>query len=366
MRIDDLAERALAVIVHYGCHPTIMGPPNRLITPDYPGRRPPGRRGRDRRDLPLPPGRGGERPRAGQLRRGPRHLPPPRGDPGARGGQSRARPPERPAPRASRAGDGVRRSAGDLRRRAGGRARRHAPRGDALACGCRSGSTRRSTRSCADARQRAERLAAIRGKADEEELCVAVGLARRAGMLADKARQYAGLAEVETRAPRHPPRRGGAGRLRRGALQRARRPGEGAARRSPTRSSPATRTTISATCRRPRHIRTGATRSTPRRSVPAPGSKSSRRASRSWLPSTRSRGGRFEARHGAPGRRGRRIQRVWSQRNTRAATQPPNTATSVSAAVSSASRGAAWREHRRQTEAEGQEWSDQDPEHAEG
>ena len=27
----------LEVIVHHGCHPTIMGPPNRLITPDYPG-----------------------------------------------------------------------------------------------------------------------------------------------------------------------------------------------------------------------------------------------------------------------------------------------------------------------------------------
>jgi hypothetical protein len=37
VRIDDLDERPLAVIVHYGCHPTIMGPPNRLITPDYPG-----------------------------------------------------------------------------------------------------------------------------------------------------------------------------------------------------------------------------------------------------------------------------------------------------------------------------------------
>ena len=37
VRIDDLGEHALAVLVHYGCHPTIMGPPNRLITPDYPG-----------------------------------------------------------------------------------------------------------------------------------------------------------------------------------------------------------------------------------------------------------------------------------------------------------------------------------------
>src|SRR5262249_4924575 len=37
VRIDGLDERPLAVIVHYGCHPTIMGPPNRLITPAYPG-----------------------------------------------------------------------------------------------------------------------------------------------------------------------------------------------------------------------------------------------------------------------------------------------------------------------------------------
>ena len=50
----------------------------------------------------------------------------------------------------------------------------------------------------ADARNRAEELATMRGKVSEEDLCVTVGLARRAGMLADKARQYAGLLEVET------------------------------------------------------------------------------------------------------------------------------------------------------------------------
>ena len=32
---DD--DSSLATIVNYACHPTIMGPPNRLITPDYPG-----------------------------------------------------------------------------------------------------------------------------------------------------------------------------------------------------------------------------------------------------------------------------------------------------------------------------------------
>jgi hypothetical protein len=38
VRIDDDASgQPLAVIVGYGAHPTIMGPPNQLITPDYPG-----------------------------------------------------------------------------------------------------------------------------------------------------------------------------------------------------------------------------------------------------------------------------------------------------------------------------------------
>jgi hypothetical protein len=50
----------------------------------------------------------------------------------------------------------------------------------------------------ADARRRAADLAAARGQVGEEELCVAVGLARRAGMLADKARRFGGHAEVVT------------------------------------------------------------------------------------------------------------------------------------------------------------------------
>ena len=37
IRIDDADQRPIAVIVNYGAHPTIMGPPNQLITPDYPG-----------------------------------------------------------------------------------------------------------------------------------------------------------------------------------------------------------------------------------------------------------------------------------------------------------------------------------------
>lgn len=35
--IDDLKGNAVATLVNYACHPTIMGPENRMITPDYPG-----------------------------------------------------------------------------------------------------------------------------------------------------------------------------------------------------------------------------------------------------------------------------------------------------------------------------------------
>src|SRR2546423_1181386 len=37
IRLDCLDGQPLATLVNYACHPTIMGPPNRLITPDYPG-----------------------------------------------------------------------------------------------------------------------------------------------------------------------------------------------------------------------------------------------------------------------------------------------------------------------------------------
>ena len=37
VRIDDLYERPLAILVNYACHPIIVGPYNDLITPDYPG-----------------------------------------------------------------------------------------------------------------------------------------------------------------------------------------------------------------------------------------------------------------------------------------------------------------------------------------
>src|SRR5437899_36372 len=37
LKLDTLQEKHLATLVNYACHPTIMGPPNRLVTPDYPG-----------------------------------------------------------------------------------------------------------------------------------------------------------------------------------------------------------------------------------------------------------------------------------------------------------------------------------------
>jgi len=35
--LDDLDGNPVATLVNYACHPTIMGPDNKLITPDYPG-----------------------------------------------------------------------------------------------------------------------------------------------------------------------------------------------------------------------------------------------------------------------------------------------------------------------------------------
>jgi hypothetical protein len=37
IRLDESDGRPLATLLNYTCHATIMGPPNRLITPDYPG-----------------------------------------------------------------------------------------------------------------------------------------------------------------------------------------------------------------------------------------------------------------------------------------------------------------------------------------
>jgi len=35
--VDDTDGRPIATLLNYACHPTIMGPDNRMITPDYPG-----------------------------------------------------------------------------------------------------------------------------------------------------------------------------------------------------------------------------------------------------------------------------------------------------------------------------------------
>jgi hypothetical protein len=37
IKFDALEREPLATLINYACHPTIMGSPNRLITPDYPG-----------------------------------------------------------------------------------------------------------------------------------------------------------------------------------------------------------------------------------------------------------------------------------------------------------------------------------------
>jgi len=37
LRVDDAAGQPLAVLMNYGCHPTVLGPDNRAISADYPG-----------------------------------------------------------------------------------------------------------------------------------------------------------------------------------------------------------------------------------------------------------------------------------------------------------------------------------------
>jgi hypothetical protein len=197
VRIDDLDERPLAVIVHYGCHPTIMGHPNRLITPDYPGVvRQVVEHATGATCLFLQGAAGNVHAIVDYV-----------GDVavyrrlGAILGHEAARLALRlqTVPRQERL----------LRVMESG-----APLGiyaDEPA-GEPDGTLRVATRAVrlplreyppvpevvAEAQQRAADLATARGRVGEEELCVAVGLARRAGMLADKARRFGGHTEVET------------------------------------------------------------------------------------------------------------------------------------------------------------------------
>jgi neutral ceramidase len=195
VRIDDVDERPLAVVVHHGCHPTIMGPPNRLITPDYPGVvRQVVERATGALCLYLQGAAGNTHAVVDYV-----------GDPavyrrlGAILGHEAAKVAlrlqtvprrerlvkvlESGAPLGIYADEPVGEPDGTLRVatrpvRLGVRA--YPPAAEVSA----------------EARRAAERLHALRGHASHDELQAAVGVARRAGMLADKARQYAGRREV--------------------------------------------------------------------------------------------------------------------------------------------------------------------------
>jgi hypothetical protein len=197
VRIDDREERPLAVIVHYGCHPTIMGPPNRLITPDYPGAVRTVVEGATGATCLFLQGAAGNVHALVNFVGEPavyRRLGAILGHEAARVALGLQSVPRRErllrvmesgAPLAIYADEPAGEPDGTLRvaTQAVQLPVREYPPVDEVVT---------------DARRQAEHLAAIRGQVDEEELCVAVGLARRAGMLADQVRQYGGLTEVET------------------------------------------------------------------------------------------------------------------------------------------------------------------------
>jgi neutral/alkaline ceramidase-like enzyme len=195
LRIDDVMERPIAVIVNYACHPTIMGPPNRLLTPDYPGVvRRVVEQATGATCLFLQGAAGNVHARVDYV-----------GDPavyhrlGAMLGHEAAKVALglETVPRRERLAT-VLESGAPL----GIYADEPAGEPDAT--------LRVATRSLtlavreyppvadvqAEAGRLAARLAELRGRASQDELREAVGMARRAGMLADKARQYAGQTEV--------------------------------------------------------------------------------------------------------------------------------------------------------------------------
>jgi hypothetical protein len=195
LRIDDAGERPIAVLVNYACHPTIMGPPNRLLTPDYPGV--------VRRVVEQATGatclflQGA----AGNVHAAVDYV----GDPavyhrlGAILGHEAARVALGLAtvPRKERLVTVL---------ESGAPLGIYADEPDGEPDGTLRVATRPVTLAvreypsladaAADARRLATRLAELRGRAGEDELREAVGMARRAGMLADKARQYEGRADV--------------------------------------------------------------------------------------------------------------------------------------------------------------------------
>jgi hypothetical protein len=196
VRLDDLEGRPIAVLVHFGCHPTIMGPPNRVITPDYPGvvRQVVG----DALGAPclfLQGSTGNVHARVDFV-----------GDPavyrrlGAILGHEAAKvalglqsqPTRERLLRVVESGAPLAMYADE-------------PSGEP------DGTLRVATRSVrlgvkayppfaeaeAEARRQAARLAELRGRVAPDELQAAVGVARRAQMFASKARQYAGKQEIE-------------------------------------------------------------------------------------------------------------------------------------------------------------------------
>ena len=196
VRIDDQEERPIAAIVHFGCHPTIMGPPNRVVTPDYPGvvRQVVG----DALGAPclfLQGATGNVHARVDFV-----------GEPavyrrfGAMLGHEAAKV-----------------ALGLQTRPTRERLVRVVESGAPLAiyadepAGEPDGTLRVATRSVrlgvkayppfaeaeAEARRQAAHLAELRGRVGPEELQAAVGVARRAEMLASKARLYAGKREIE-------------------------------------------------------------------------------------------------------------------------------------------------------------------------
>jgi hypothetical protein len=195
LRLDDAHERPIAVVVGYACHPTIMGPPNRVVTPDYPGvvRRVV----EDATGAPCLFLQGA----AGNVHALVDYV----GDPavyrrlGAILGHEAARVALGLAtvPRRERLAKVVE-SGAPLGIYA------DEPAGEP------DGVLRVATRPVtlgvreyppvadldAEARRLAARLAELRARADEEELQAAVGMARRARMLADKAAQYDGRRDV--------------------------------------------------------------------------------------------------------------------------------------------------------------------------